>query len=193
MERYYYKDILNIQKVDYRLSIGEIVVPWFRKPMKIQIFTHMPYLLYHPEVISPYRDNPGVFLPEEKDYFTKSDYFSYCEKCDYTNRMIELEGTRSASLVKEVLNVIEDLAPNLYHECIQDRNSFRVRGHVCEGLCQYFCVRDEARGESIRFYEECPNPNADRWEKEVWHSDHPTIIKSSNPYDVALTIIKTLS
>ena len=190
----YFKDIKIINdKVRYNQKLGLVYLPWFDKEVEVDIFELSGKTYYHPKkMIEGYHENPGVFLPVDRECFTYDDYLAYCKECDYVYRFLDLQTNRENAMIEELLNSIKYHDSDIADKCRIEKNKLFIDKYECVARCLYYLMKRESVGEYYEFYEINPH-NDDRVLAEAWSYDHPIIIKDSNVDNVAKAIIETIN
>lgn len=191
----YLKDIKIINDVGHNHKSGIVYCPWFNKEIEVDIFELGPdkKLYYHPkQMLEGYHENPGVFLPFGKKYFTYDDYLSYCKQNDYVYKFIKLQQEREIDMISELLNYIRYYDSVIAERCVKNNNILIIDKYECKASCMYYETNKEYVGEYYVFYETNPYKN-DRILAESFSYEHPIILKDGDVDNVAKYVVHTIS
>lgn len=194
MNKVYYKDIKDIKEKDYYSSIGKIYIPWLNKEVEIIIYKVNDKILYHiDEMLEGYHHNPGVFLPLNHEYFTEEDYISYCKKCDYVYKFLEMENKRRKDMIIELYNALKYKDEKIAERAKIEDNILYIDDYSCRAKCSYYMVKKEEVGEYYTFIKTNPYKN-DKYMAETFAYDNPPIISNErNLREVVEAIIETIN
>lgn len=141
----YFKDIKIINdKMRYNQKLGLVHFPWFDKEVEVGVFELNGKTFYYPKkMIEGYHENPGVFLPVDREYFTYDDYIAYCKECNYVYRFLELQTNRENAMIEELLNSIKYHDSDIADKCRIEKNKSFIDKYECVAGCLYYQMKKE--------------------------------------------------